>query len=853
MTIRTKRTVSGATCGVAIALLTMGFCSFAFAVDAQQLPWQREIPLRDAAESVALESDLGTGPGGGGYAGISGATMVNNLKMRTVLWGPSDRITVSLTKNNVWDRRVNSRSFEAPTLQQIIDGAMSPKNAGFIGKAPDSQRPRGYGYLLVDGGFYDGFRQPLEYPMPCLKPVGQIIVGIDPMAGATTPRISQSCANGVVKFEVIKGDAKADLQYVLGMTSNLYAIHGEFSGITTPIWMRLYRHKDTAHTLYMNAEGTQYTRRGAEADKAFNFPIDPPTSGTDGRFFWIRQKLPAEKTFPNGFEYVLMGLATSSSKIDVQTVEGQTGLGTPPPGQGSPAAIRRAPGAAATVTFTPGAGGKFDALVTIVTTQDGPEDLLTLAKRRLEAAEEHGFAGVVKENTQWWNNFYDLRENGRIFHGTSGTGCTDDIRAIYRSYTDSHGGGTKTDMRHLECCASYGVPERDVQPWNSEPCYNEIFCTGRFVHNWGDSEDMWKQIVWHWIDAAKDNAKTMFGMPGMFITHGYLPPIKADKYVHTTITLELCLETMAQIIKPAWDEWDYGGDINYLRKDCYPLMREMAIFYAAYAKKGDDGYYHVIPSMEPERWGYNYRLAKNKDVLSSLTMMKWALNRAAEASELLGVDADLRPHWREVAAQMVPYSTWKGPNGLEFTAIPGNEPKHMPGDHFGEAATYPTLLADEINLDSPKEQIDMMLRTIQALQGAATNRQALLLLGQRQNLNDNRRRVGDEDPEALCNSRSGRIHLFPVVADNAEVAFHNFQARGGFLVSAARNAQGVYFVEVEPRRDARCQIMNPWPGKTVVVREAGRTEPVVVELDKTNGECLSFATVDGHKYLISPQ
>ena len=161
--------------------------------------------------------------------------------------------------------------------------------------------------------------------------------------------------------------------------------------------------------------------------------------------------------------------------------------------------------------------------------------------------------------------FYDQRENGRVFHGLAGTQCSDDIRALYRSYADSHGGGTKTDMRQFECSASYGLPERDVQPWTSAPCYNEIFYTNRFVRNWGDSEDMWKQIVWHWMAAAKDNARDMFGMPGMFITHGYLPPVKADKYVHTTITLELCLETMAQIIKPAWDEWDYGGDINYLR------------------------------------------------------------------------------------------------------------------------------------------------------------------------------------------------------------------------------------------------------------------------------------------------
>ena len=51
----------------------------------------------------------------------------------------------------------------------------------------------------------------------------------------------------------------------------------------------------------------------------------------------------------------------------------------------------------------------------------------------------------------------------------------------------------------------------------------------------------------------------------------------------------------------------------------------------------------------------------------------------------------------------------------------------------------------------------------------------------------------------------------------------------------------------------RCRLMNPWPGKAVVVREAGKPESVKVDLDKTNGECLTFATMAGHKYLISPK
>ena len=245
-------------------------------------------------------------------------------------------------------------------------------------------------------------------------------------------------------------------------------------------------------------------------------------------------------------------------------------------------------------------------------------------------------------------------------------------------------------MRQLECSAPYALPERDFQQWDSSPCYNDPIWPHTFVHNWGDSEDMWKQIVWHWMDAAKENARHICDLPGMMITHGYLPPVKPDKYVHTTITLEFCLDTMAQLIRPAWDEWDYGGDIRVLREECYPLMKEMALFYAAYAKKGDDGYYHVIPCMQPEVWGFYPKFARNKDVISSLCMFRWALTRAADGAEVLGVDEDLRTHWREVAAQIVPYPTWKRPqgsgaaqqafgdlSGLVFAEMPGLEPKRL--------------------------------------------------------------------------------------------------------------------------------------------------------------------------------
>ena len=109
------------------------------------------------------------------------------------------------------------------------------------------------------------------------------------------------------------------------------------------------------------------------------------------------------------------------------------------------------------------------------------------------------------------------------------------------------------------------------------------------------------------------------------------------------------------------------------------------------------------------------------------------------------------------------------------------------------------------------------------------------------------------DIEGLLNSRSGRIHLFPVPGESPNVAFHNFQARGGFLVSACKNSSGIAFVEIQARRDIPCQVINPWPGKAVVVNESGKTEALPVKVDTSNGECLVFSALAGHTYRIEPK
>ena len=235
-------------------------------------------------------------------------------------------------------------------------------------------------------------------------------------------------------------------------------------------------------------------------------------------------------------------------------------------------------------------------------------------------------------------------------------------------------------------------------------------------------------------------------------------------------------------------------------------------------------------------------------------MFRWGLTKAADAAELLGVDADLRKQRREVAAGIAPYPTWQRPEGTVFSAIPGLEPRRLSRDHQEEVASYPATLSDEVNLDSPQDVKDIMLRTMRTFPSASTGKTTLLLgVPPDQGGACGSWRGGGEDAETLLNSRSGRIHLFPAVSASAEVAFHNFQARGGFLVSACKDSNGRLPRGNRGPRDLPCQLMNPWPGKTTVVHEAGKTEPVSVRLDKSNGECLVFATVAGRRYLVEPK
>ena len=115
-------------------------------------PWDRIIPLKELAKTQYINGVLQ--PVTPQTEGGNGAFLLNNYSFRAALWGSPDRITISILKNDVYDRRYGKHP--VVTLEQVREGVYSPANRGFDDMPPDQRRPV-RGYLLPEGGRYDPF------------------------------------------------------------------------------------------------------------------------------------------------------------------------------------------------------------------------------------------------------------------------------------------------------------------------------------------------------------------------------------------------------------------------------------------------------------------------------------------------------------------------------------------------------------------------------------------------------------------------------------------------------------------------------------------------------------------------
>jgi len=686
------------------------------------------------------------------------------------------------------------------------------------------------------------------------KPVGQILLMTPDLAGAEQPPVTTHIHDGVNSLSTSNDNASAEVDVMLSdPETNVFTIRARYSGLTQAPAVRLYRHKD---------------RFGELAD---------PESGDADGFFWIRQSFAAEKTFPDGFDYYLVGRIAGRNHPDPEHATMQEGLGAPVP-------FRDAanPGTAVTATAAGPADQEMVIHVTVVTRAES-DDPLAEAKRRLQAAESAGFERLREHHMKTYRGWFEDRERGRIFTGDFADARDVIMPFLYQSaFQFRHTYNSNPDPTRYEGDANYNQLESDEVNWSGLPCFNEELYTGDFVAGRDETVgDYYVNLFNFWRPAWEEKSKSM-GHQGLLILRGYVPPIKNDVYsspdAHAMNGKDWA--SMVWAFKSVWDAYDYGDkDTEFLSEKVYPSLRGIADFFASLVVLKDDGFYHIEESQVREE-------DHGRNAIDCVGAAKWAFRTALQASAILRTDADKRQIWQDRLDKMKPYDIIENDQGEPILASLIKDGNPVVAGHGG--AHFLVNLADEINLESPQELREIAIRSNLFRHGQPMNRQVEYLLGDSPDtlvMTNNygwihmfahpawlmyyAQKSGEGDfartgpldtrarktiacwlePERLCNSRSGTIFFFPAVPTGIDIAFKDFQARGSFLVSGEFKDGKVTHAEIKARRSGKCAVMNPWPGKTPQVRQMPENTMVQVV---ANGDKLTFAAQAGKTYVIVP-
>ncbi|MET7897543.1 glycosyl hydrolase family 95 catalytic domain-containing protein [Streptomyces mirabilis] len=293
-----------------------------------------------------------------------------------------------------------------------------------------------------------------------------------------------------------------------------------------------------------------------------------------------------------------------------------------------------------------------------------------------------------------------------------------------------------------------------------------------------------------------------------------------------------------------WLSYRHTMDESILRDVLFPLLRKAVNYYLHFLEPGTDGKLHLPATFSPEYGG------NSRDCNYDLMLLTWGCRTLLESAELLRIDDELAPRWREVLAKRVAYPT--DANGFMIGADIPFAKSHRHYSHL--LAVYPLY---ELTGRTPDELalIEKSLAHWVGFEGAlqgytftgAASMSALLgkgedalkYLGQLMTRfiqpNTMYKESGPviETPlsaaqslhDMVCQSWGGVVRVFPALpADWADLTVHDFRTQGAFLLSAVRKGGATRWVRLVSEAGAPCVVRHGIAG-AIDVRD-GRGRPL---------------------------
>ncbi len=799
----------------------------------------------DRATTVSKHSFVLDGPSKEPLLGM----LLGNGDLGASVWADGDALVFTLGKNDVWDRRYNT-THDRPIvtydelIEQVVKGKWNFKDPG---------------------NYYCS--QPVESNYsPTPKPVGQVrLVGLGKISN-----LRLRLADATLTLDTPNGQVTAFLE----RSRNVLCLRLPAS-VGKDLRVEVFRPRETLDWSKpaMNTFMSSPTRENA-SDPA-NAPLAPPETGVTGNAFWVLQRIPGEPTFPDGFGVAVAAtLAGAAGKMSQETDR-----------------------MVCQVTSTQGPWVRV--AVGVRTTGDGDPDPTAGACRLAAAAASDPWERIYEGHSEQWERFWS-RSAVEICarEGTEAALAEDAILAEGLYYQN---------LYLLACCSRPGAVAPslignwiwlDLAPWH-----------GIYMLDYNFQQTFWPTFVCNHAELAEpyfDRFRQTFplAMKNTPLAYGkdakgasFNPgdyPIRHDGLLYAGYLFNPIMETSAWVMQHYWHHWQYVGDREFLERETYPKMLEVARFYEWLLHRNEredlasvvpkDGRLHIIPTFSPEHWGaVTPRFERNRDSASAIAFIRYHLLATAEAADLLKRDGEEAARWRGLAKRLPDYPTYEAPEGTIYVDVLGAPPI----EYNNPIPLFPVFPGEDPTFWANPDQVEIARRTARVIKTNGTNSMVSLGVARArlgiadslaQFLADARRRLyangvlelalPDKHPrfmklgvytenfaaagviaEHLLQSHpdaTGRplLRLFPALPASMDARFSGLVGEGAFEVAAQRRQGRVTEVALTSRRGARCRLLNPWGTSQATLSVEGKKGGTI------GGEVLEFPTEAGKSYVL---
>ncbi len=396
----------------------------------------------------------------------------------------------------------------------------------------------------------------------------------------------------------------------------------------------------------------------------------------------------------------------------------------------------------------------------------------------------------------------------------------------------------------------------------------------------------WIEHLYQQLPRARWFAKEAYGCEGAAYSSDTWPhevdPAKCTTHNKHQVTYMPWAYTMGMSgmgIQNVWNCYIYDPDVDYLRNRIYPVISEVAQFFASYISQCDrneDGMILLGPSYNPEHGDFG---SYNNPY--DLTYTKFALEAAIKAATILGVDADKVEVWRDYSSKLIKYETIADPKSQAKLRVSDGLNSELTEIGYNEYRKYniptpivPLFPGDQVTWFESDDVHNVFKNSIDHIEPLSTRKNSVVMMNvarARLSMTDEwmadfkpwfKRKeesnglfqweghghflteqcaVGSMLNEAMMQSVGDVIRIFPSWAKDIDAEFTNLRARGGFLVSASQRDGKFDSFTIESTVGGAVNIYIPdgWDGIDVPSADY-----------EVNGRILTINTKSNTKYTV---